>query len=289
VADSRKLKLSVVVPVYNDADRIGDALAALLAQTYPRDAYEIVVADNGSCDGSRGVAEGFQAKAPGLVRLVVEDDVQGSYAARNKGVCASQGEILAFTDADCRPVSEWIEEGVRAIVQSGAALAAGRIKMTFRGERPNIWEYYDAAGKLNQQSYVERAGFGATANLFVRRRMFDEYGLFRDDLQSGGDYEFGRRLTTAGEKLVYADRALVYHPARASFRSKLSKSSRVARGQRQLAELGLLEHATLSWHRLIPALRCPPLEGVRLGVGQRVAVTLIAVFFRYYNLLRRIG
>ena len=113
-------------------------------------------------------------------------------------------------------------------------------EFTFKKLRPNIWEYFDAAGKLNQKSYVEGAGFGATANLFVRRGMFKEYGMFLSELKSGGDYEFGRRLTQLGEVLLYAETSLVYHPARFTFRDKLAKSKRVAKGQKMLERMKLM-------------------------------------------------
>ena len=280
--------VSVIVPVYNDAEGVRGTLGALVSQTYPRDAYEIIVADNGSHDGTRQVVEQFQTQYFDLVRLVVEDEVQSSYAARNKGIQAARGEILAFTDADCIPVSEWLEEGVKAVVGKNAAFAAGQIKMTFQGKKPNAWEYLDAARKLNQRAYVENAGFGATANLFVRRDLFDKYGLFRGDLLSGGDYEFGRRLTRSGEKLVYAENAIVHHPARSTFKAILKKSRRVARGEKQLQTLGLLgPSSVLSWRSLIPVRRCPSLAGVSLGPFQRLAVVLMANFFRYYNVVQR--
>jgi GT2 family glycosyltransferase len=160
--------------------------------------------------------------------------------------------------------------------------------MIFKEKRPNIWEYFDAARKLNQRAYVDKAGFGATANLFVRRRLFDKYGLFQSDLESGGDYEFGRRLTTAGEKLVYADRAIVRHPARKSFKAVLNKSKRVAKGQKQLEDMGLLEHGTLSRQSLRPVRRFPKMDGVLLNAKQRLAVVVLANFFKYSNLLRRL-
>jgi len=281
--------VSVIVPVYNDAAGIEIALGPLAAQSYPYDGYEVIVADNGSLDETPQVVRQFQEQHPDLIHLVVEDQVKSSYAARNKGIQSARGQILAFIDADCIPVPEWLEEGVRAMVEEDAAFAAGQIKMTFRGEEPNIWEYLDAARKLDQRAYVESAGFGATANLFVRRDLFDTYGLFRGDLQSGGDYEFGRRLTRSGEKLVYAARAIVHHPARSTFESILKKSRRVARGQKQLQEMGLLEHGVLSWRSLIPVRRCPSLNGVSLNVAQRLAVVLMANFFRCYNILVRLS
>jgi glycosyltransferase involved in cell wall biosynthesis len=279
--------VSVVVPVFNDAAGIRRALQSRAGQAYPPKAYEIIVADNGSTDETRRVVRQFQEEDGDLVRLAVEDQIQSSYAARNKGIQTAKGEIVAFTDADCVPAAEWLREGIDAIVQGDAGFAAGQVKMTFQGEQPNLWEYYDAR-KLKQLSYVTDAGFGATANLFVRRSLFDKYGLFRDDLQSGGDYEFGRRLTTSGEKLVYAHDAVVCHPARSTFKSILKKSERVAKGQRQLAEMGLLEHDTLSWRSLIPLRRGPSIEDVPLNPHQRLAIVLIANFFKYYNLAQRL-
>ncbi len=283
-----RTEVSVIIPVYNNASGVGLTLGALAVQSYPRDVYEIIVADNGSTDKTPQVVEEFQKLYPGLIHLVVEDQIQSSYAARNRGIKVAQGEILAFTDADCSPSPEWLDEGVKAIMKENAAFAAGQIKMTFQRREPNIWEYLDAARKLNQRAYVENAGFGATANLFVRRRLFVKYGRFRDDLQSGGDYEFGRRLTKSGEKLTYAEMAIVYHPARKTLKAILKKSKRVVQGQKQLEKMGLLQHGTLSWRSLIPMRRCPPLDGISLGFLQRWAVVLMANYLKYYNLLHRL-
>ena len=286
--ENTAVPVSVIMPVYNDASGIEISLKALVAQVYPHDAYEVIVVDNGSSDGTPQVVRQFQERYPELVHLAVEDQTQGSYAARNRGIHAARGEILAFTDADCIPVPEWLEEGVKAVVKEQAAFAAGQIRMFFEGERPNTWEYLDSAQKLNQKAYVERAGFGATANLFVRSALFCEYGPFRSELQSGGDYEFGRRLTEAGERLIYAEKAIVYHPARASFRSILKKSKRVAGGQKQLRKMGLLHHGALSWRSLVPLRRCPPLGNVSPSICQRLAVLLMANYFKYYNILQRL-
>ena len=101
--------VSVIVPVFDDAERLASCLSALQAQTYPTDRYEVVVVDNGSREDLGAVVAGFQGF--GFVR----EDRVGSYAARNKGIEASKGEVLAFTDADCLPDPGWIEAGVRAL------------------------------------------------------------------------------------------------------------------------------------------------------------------------------
>ena len=246
------------------------------------------MADNGSKDNTLRVVKEYVNNYPNLVRYVIEDKIQSSYAARNKGIRVAIGEILAFTDADCIPTKDWLKNGFLSMKGSSISMVAGRINFTYKNSEPNIWEYYDSAGKLDQKSYVEKAGFGATANLFVRKMMFDRYGLFLSELQSGGDYEFGRRLTKSGEELLYAERAIIYHPARSTFRVKLSKSKRVAEGQKMLARMGLLEHGKQNWRQLILTKSYPLLSGINIGIGEKILLVLINNFFRYYNYFKRL-
>ena len=249
--------VSVIVPVYNNPAGMRIVLTGLTSQTYPRDRYEVIVADNGSTDETAQVVNGFIEGVPELVSMVTEADIQGSYAARNKGIGAARGEILAFIDSDCDPDTDWVTQGVAALEEQTAAAGGGRIAFTFKRSRPNVYEYLDSARKLNQRSYVEVYGFAATANMFVRREAFDRHGLFRSDLVSGGDYEFGRRITRAGEILIYIENATVRHPARDSFGAIVRKSRRIVMGQKRLRKLGLLEHGKLSVRNLVPIRRWP--------------------------------
>ena len=103
--------MSVIVPVHDGAETIGRCLDALCGLDYPEHAVEVVVVDNRSTDTTREIVASYP------VRLVEERGVQSSYAARNRGVMASTGEVLAFTDADCIPDRGWL----RALVWPLAA------------------------------------------------------------------------------------------------------------------------------------------------------------------------
>src|ERR1044072_31217 len=116
---SRPTFVSVIVPVWNDAARLDACLRALDMQTYPCELYEIVVVDNDSDEAVGPVVESH-----GRARLVHEAR-PGSYAARNTGLAHARGEILAFTDADCLPVEDWIERGVERLKQSGGGAGRG--------------------------------------------------------------------------------------------------------------------------------------------------------------------
>ena len=280
---------TVIVPVYNESCGIKKALEALVVQSFPRDKYEIVAVDNGSTDETPQIVARMSKQYPGLIKLVFERQTQGSYAARNQGIQAAKGDILAFTDADCVPTPDWLKSGVASLQEEGATCGGGRIEFTFRSGRPNIYEYLDSAQKLKQQTYVECSGFAATANFFARREVFSRYGLFMEELISGGDYEFGRRLTTHGEKLIYIENAVVFHPARASFSALYKKTKRVAVGQRALTRLGLLEHGSLSWRRLLPCASLPyrP-EWDKMPRIQKLKGLAVCSLLRWRNFLTRV-
>lgn len=281
------LSVSVIIPVFNDASGIRTALKGLVQQSFPKDRYEIIVVDNNSTDGTCDAVDAFMRRSNHAI-ILTRERKQGSYASRNQGIRVAKGGILAFTDADCVPRHDWLEKGIGALFDFEVPMVGGWIDMTFEGTHPNVWEYFDAARKLKQEEYVKKVGFGATANLFVKKGVFDEYGNFRDDLTSGGDYEFGRRLTKAGECLAYAENAVVYHPARRSFRAILKKSKRVAEGQKQLERLKILEHGRISLRTLIPVKEGPALDGVVSNRAQRMRMILLANLMKYFNLICRI-
>lgn len=219
--------VSVVVPVRDDAAGLERTLAALAHQTV---AAEVVVAD----DGSRGrsvaaVAERYGAR-------LERGPAAGSYAARNRGVAATTGAVLAFTDADCEPRPDWLERGVDAI-EAGADLAAGQVEIALSA-RPGLAEQIDFARHLHQERNVRDAHFGATANLFVRRAALERLGGFNARLASGGDFELGQRARAAGLRLVYAADAIVLHPPRSSARAVAAKAHRLGRSRAALARHG---------------------------------------------------
>src|SRR3954468_12291438 len=102
--------VSVIVPHYQDLAGLEICLAALAAQTYPADRFEIVLADNNSPVGLPAVEAGVRGRAS--VVLVTE---KGAGPARNGAVAASKGEVLAFIDSDCVAEPGWLAAGVQAL------------------------------------------------------------------------------------------------------------------------------------------------------------------------------
>lgn len=222
--------VSVVVPVYNDAERLARCLEALEHQTYPSQKYEVLVVDNGSDEPVAPAAVPFEHAR------VLTEPRRGSYAARNKGVTEARGEMIAFTDADCVPAPTWIEEGAKCLGQGARrGLVGGRVEFTFQNAaRPNAAELYDSSRFLKQKRNIERDRFALTANAFTLQSVFDDVGLFDATLKSGGDAEWGQRVAAAGYALAYAEEARVTHPARHTHRAVRNKVLRVLEGHYRL-------------------------------------------------------
>lgn len=220
--------VSVVIPVFNDADRLSDCLAALHRQTWPMERLEIIVVDNGSADDPAKLADRFPR-----VRWKREAR-PGSYAARNCGIRASRGDILAFTDSDCIPRPRWIAEGVRGFSRaSRAGLVGGGIDMVFADSaRLTSAELFERKNAFRHERQIQDHHFAVTANMFTRRDVLENVGAFNGGLKSGGDKEWGNRVYRAGYDLVYAPEARVGHPARRTFRELGRKTVRVVGGLR---------------------------------------------------------
>jgi glycosyltransferase involved in cell wall biosynthesis len=211
---SRDLQVSVIVAARDAGDDLAHVVRALERQTFRPSAFEVVIADDGSQDGSAGALG-----ADGEWLRVLWAPPANPYAARNRGAASARGEVLAFLDADCHPEPDWLERGVAAL--ANADLAAGSVLFT-TPRRKSVWALVDTETFLDQERAV-LAGSAVTANLLVRRALFEREGGFDGTLANGGDHEFVSRCVRSGARLVYAADAVVWHPTRSSARAFIGK------------------------------------------------------------------
>jgi glycosyltransferase involved in cell wall biosynthesis len=195
----RAIEVSVVVAAWNAEATIGRTLEALSDQDLDA-AYEVIVVDDGSDDRTAEVVE-----RSGLARLVRAEH-GGPAAARNAGVGAAAGAALAFTDADCVPTAGWLREGLAAL--AGADVVQGAV-------RPDPAA---ARGPFDRTVWVDgRVPLYETANLLIRRPLFERLGGFEDWLPArlgkplAEDVWLGWRARRAGARIAYSDAALVHH------------------------------------------------------------------------------
>jgi glycosyltransferase involved in cell wall biosynthesis len=214
--------LSVIIPVYKDAEGLAVTLRSLQTQSWPRANCEILVANDGAdpqvselCDGM-GVTE---------VSLPVN---RGSYAARNAALAHARGEWIAFADADVRVDPRWCETGCAGLADSD--LVAGRTVIDLAGGR-SMAGLFQVCFAFPAKHYACDLGMVQTVNLFARRRAFADAGFFDDRLRSGGDLEWSQRATgKAGKSVHYEESAVVYHPPR-NYAQILASMERIIYGQ----------------------------------------------------------
>ena len=208
----------MVVPHYESLRDLANCLAALQRQTFDR-RFEIVVADNRSPCGRSEV----EAIVAGRARVVDAPD-PGAGPARNAGVAAAHGRVLAFVDCDCVPAPGWLAGGVAALAT--ADVIGGAMTVSVADERRMSGpEAFERVFAFNNRRYIEEERFTVTANLFCTRATFDAVGPFRTGVSE--DVEWCHRAIGKGFTLGYAPDALVAHPARRDWRALKGKWRRI--------------------------------------------------------------
>lgn len=211
--------VSVIVPHFNDLAGLDRCLAALDRQSFATGRREIIVSDNASPQGRVAI----EAVIANRARLVIVHE-RGAGPARNGGVAAASGEILAFTDSDCQPEPGWLAAGVDALAKSD--LVGGRVAVLVDDPaRMTPVEAFERAYAFDNEAYVRTKGFSVTANLFCRRSVFETAGGFRVGVSE--DLEWCQRARSHGFKIAFAPWAVVGHPARRTWDEILTKWSRI--------------------------------------------------------------
>jgi glycosyltransferase involved in cell wall biosynthesis len=192
--------VSVVVPAHNADATLGLTLRALAAQTVPA---EVIVVDSASRDGTFALASAAASVDP---RVRVLSNPGGEPAgSRNLGVGAARTELIAFTDADCQPEPGWLAAGIAAL-EGGADLVQGRV---LPARTPGPWDRTLSVG--------HESGLYETANLFVRRELFERAGGFAplpgfgEDRPFGEDTWFAWRARRTGARTAFCAEAVVRH------------------------------------------------------------------------------
>jgi glycosyltransferase involved in cell wall biosynthesis len=202
-------QISVIIPHLNQPDMLARCLSSILAGTCQPD--DITVVDNGSATLPSAVCAAFPK-----VRLL-QEPTPGPGPARNLGVAASQGEILAFIDADCIASPEWLAVARQAMADPAAMILGGDVRIACGDpDRLTVLEAYESIYAYRMDRYIAREGFTGTGNLVVRRSVVQDVGPFAG-LSVAEDRDWGQRATARGYKIRFVSAMRVYHPARPDF------------------------------------------------------------------------
>ncbi|MEH2114785.1 glycosyltransferase [Nostoc sp.] len=230
--------VSVVVPIYNGEADLPELINCLVSQTYPKERVEYLLVDNNSSDRTFTILKISAENCPLTIHPLSENQIQSSYAARNTGIRAATGEIIIFTDADCRPQPQWLDALIKLFINKEVVIVAGEI-LALPGTTL-LEKYAELEETLSQKHTLNHSfrPYGQTANLAIRRIALEKAGLFRPYLTTGGDADICWRIL--GEnigRLEFAPDAIVQHRHRATLQELQSQWRRYGRSNRYLHEL----------------------------------------------------
>ena len=192
--------VSVVIPTYNRAALLREAIASVLRQCYAP--LELIVVDDGSTDATVACLRPLRE-----LRIVRQDHTGMPGQARNAGARVARGEYLAFLDSDDLWLPHKLAVQVAAAVAAGDAINHTRERW-LRGARvvSQRGQHHRRSGDLFADSL--RKCIIGPSTVLLRRAAFEEAGGFREDLEIAEDYELWLRLT-ARHRVGYVDRESV--------------------------------------------------------------------------------
>ena len=219
-------RMSVIVPFYNAEKTLKLCLSAICHQDVVPD--EIILVDNNSSDTSREIVNLFIDSFKDLRISCVSEKTPGPAAARNSGAYTAQGEWLIFTDADCIPSQAWLSDYLVHFTEAGLGAVAGCIRpyppfgliqkaISLFTLPPITKETIHSASNL-------REGLYPTANLAVKREIFELVGGFNNCLRYGEDHELCYKIYNAGYTIKAIENANVEHIHRSTFRGFLRQA-----------------------------------------------------------------
>jgi GT2 family glycosyltransferase len=245
-----RVDISVIIPSYNSVDTIGDAIRSLLIQQTDR-SYEIIVVDSSS-DGTAEIVSSFPQ-----VKLIHLDRRAYSGEARNLGVEAAEGSLIAFTDSDCIVEPCWLQQMWDAHQKYDCAAIGGAV------QNGNPESLVSCASYITEFSQYMPTGEKryrrdcVTCNISYKSWVFQEYGGFDTWLKRYVDYTFNSRLHQAGEKLLFDPSILVKHRHRVSLRRYAGHELSRGRSALLVRKMGLLPGSAIARCRLLCVVVSP--------------------------------
>lgn len=215
--------ISVILPTKDRGPDIDLTLDALLAQDLAAGDYEVLVVDNASSEANARALRGWCDRHPDALRYVHEP-TPGLNRARNAGIAAATGAVIAFLDDDAVPSSDWLTQLLRVFEDRPRTWAVGgRIRSQFTSAPPPWLDerfavYLSDFDRGEAPLVLRYDDYPRGANMAFRRQAFERCGPFApcldrrgDLLLSNGDIEMCYRVEQSGHEVVYAPEAAVQH------------------------------------------------------------------------------
>jgi len=279
------IRISLIIPTCNRPRQLASCLSALSA-SFPADAETIVVADGADPELAKWVAPFLEP-----MRLtLLQADRRGPSAARNRGLKAARGEVVVFTDDDCRPHPGWLSALAGGVSLSPPRAVAG---ITRNGRPENV--YADTAElvlrllAIHDRAITGRERFLPSNNIAFPRETLLELGGFDERYRTAEDREICRRWAAAGFALGKVPGAILEHDQELNLTSFVAKFISYGHGAAQFHGSGANPSLRESsrFHFRLPVLLIPELRS--RGLARSCGILALLALWETANLLGYIG
>ncbi len=201
--------ISVIIPTFNRPDQLKNCLSALSELDYPRAAWEVIIVDDGGNSLLDKITAEFHTQ---LDIFLLRQSNAGPAAARNTGARQARGELLAFTDDDCKPEKNWLNILAAYYRKTPERIIGGK---TVNRLRNNLFstasQYIVDIVYRHYNKHKDDARFFASNNIAIPKALYHKIGGFTETFRTSEDRELCDRWRFKGYKLTYAPEAIILH------------------------------------------------------------------------------
>lgn len=195
------MKISIITSVYNNCETINDAIESVLSQTYPD--VEYIIIDGASKDGTIDIIRQYE----GQISTLLSEPDRGIYDGLNKGVERATGDVIAFLHSDdLYNDPDVITRVAEAFNSTGADAVYGDLIYTPKADTSKILRYWKSCDFT--PDLLKKGWMPAHPTFFVRRELYERYGVFDTSFRIAADYDFMLRILSRGIKTHYLPNVL---------------------------------------------------------------------------------
>ena len=200
--------ISVIIPAYNSAEFMGETLDSVFAQTYT--SFEVIVINDGSADTPE--LEQVLQRYPSNLRYIKQEN-QGAAAARNAGLRAATGDLIAFLDADDTWVPEFLEKQMALLKRSETdfVFADARLFGDPKLDGLTFMQVEPSNGPVTPENLLSVTVCVLTSTVLALKKPILDVGLFDISIRRGQDFDLWLRLSKAGVRMAYTREVLAAH------------------------------------------------------------------------------
>ena len=271
---------SIIIPSYNRSDELAELFESVRGLDFPRESFEIVVADDGSTDNTPQLIKDTQAKDEFTLRYFTQQK-KGPGAARNLGMEKAKGDFFIFIDSDVILPKEWLKNIAEAVNREQADAFGGpdtyleSFPPLLKAINYTMTSFITTGGLRGKKGKMLAKYYPRSFNMGLSRELWQKIGGFHPRYY-GEDIEFSHRIINAGAKVIFIESAYLYHKRRTNLRKFFSQVYRMG-------------SARIFLYKIDPSL-LEPLHAIPAVATLIVLfVAVLALFFSPFRFLFLLG